>query len=548
MRIGELMIMNGIIIEEQLEQALQQQQIHTHKKIGELLIDNGDITERQLVEVLEFQIGVPVINMAEAAFEEVTIHLIQEATARQYNIIPVDHKNGILKLAMVDPLNHEAIKQIEKETGLTVQPYIATRKEVEQAITQHYGTKQMIDDLNRILQAGVNQKVKYIHFIPEEDELLIKFQTGDKLTLQKAIPKDQQHAMIDRIKKMSGLNTTDRRLPQEGKLHIQIDHQQIDLIISILPTINGENILLRILNYSEATLAMTDLGLSNENFHIIDKIIQQNSGMLFIVGPPNSGQSSTLYAILNHLNIGELNMISLEDPVEHRVKGVTQVEVNSRIGLSYTHAMQYALKRNPDIVMIDDVNSRECLEMTAQASVSGRLMICGSQAHNAIQSIRRMVGLGIDKRMLASAILGIIAQRLVRRVCKHCAQTMTASEEETKVFENHNLVNIDTEKNGSKSMIGNFRTYVSAQLSGKMTVIRGSGCQVCNHSGYYGFVGIHEVLTIDEELKQLIIQSLPDSELELYLQERAYRTMIYDGLLKAREGLTTVEEVLKVVH
>jgi len=548
MRIGELLIMNGIIMEKQLEQALQLQQIQSNKKIGELLINSGDITERQLVEVLEFQLGIPVINMAEAKFEESIIHQIQEATAREYNLIPVEQKNGVIKLAMVDPLNHEAIKQCEKETGMTVQPHIATRTEVEQAITKYYGTKQLIEDINRIIQAAVEKKAKYIHFTPEEDELVIKFQIGDKVILQKAIPKDAQQTMIDRIKIMSGLNVTNRSLPQEGKLHIQKDHQQIDLNISILPTINGENIQARILNYSEASLTISELGLTTENFHIIDRLVQQKSGMLFIAGPPNSGQSSTLYALLNHLHTGESNVISLEDPVEHRIKGVTQVEVNTRIGLKLSEAIPFALKRNPDIIMIDDVNSRACLELTAQAAWPGRLLICGSQAYSAVHAIRRMIGLGIDKQMLSSAIIGVIAQRLVPRVCKHCAQTMTATDEEIKNFENHNLVNIDAEKNGSKSMIGNFRTYVSAQLSGKMTVVRGSGCQVCNHSGYYGSIGIHEVLQIDQKLKQLILQSLPDPDLELYLKEQAYKTMLYDGLLKAREGLTTVEEVLKVVH
>ncbi|MEX1031146.1 MAG: GspE/PulE family protein [Paenibacillaceae bacterium] len=550
MRIGELMIMNGIINKEQLEQALKQQLIHTDIKIGELLIDNGDITERQLVEVLEFQIGVPVINMAETKFEIATVDLIPEVTARQYRIMPIEQKSGILKLAMVDPLNHETIKQIEKLTGLTVQPLLATRNEIDQAITQYYRTQQIIEDINRMIQAGVEQNAKYIHLIPEEDELVIKFQIGNKLLLQKTIPRDQQQAMIDQIKIMSGLNATDQRIPQEGRLRIQKEHEQIDLCISIsiLPTINGESIIMRILNYAEAKLALTDLGLSNENLHSIDQMIRLASGMIIIAGPPNSGQSSTQYAILNHLNTGEQNIISLEDPVEHRIKGITQVEVNSRIGFTYADALQYVLKRNPDIVMIDELNNKESLELTAQASLSGSLMVCGSKAPNAIQSIRRMTELGIDNRLLATTISGVIAQRLVRRVCKHCAQTIAASDEETKIFEDHNLANIDNEKNGSKSMIGNFRTYVTAQLSGKITVIRGSGCQVCNQSGYYGFVGIHEVLEIDHKLKKFIIQSLPEPELEQYLQERSYRTMLYDGLLKARQGITTVEEVLKVVQ
>jgi type IV pilus assembly protein PilB len=547
MRIGELLVMNGIINEEQLKHALQQQ-ASTRKKLGEILIDHGNITERQLVEALEFQIGVPVVNVKEVNFDKATVHLIHEATARKYDIIPIEQAGGKMKMAMVDPLNHEAIKQIQMETGLTVQPLIATRSEVDQAINQHYGVTESIEELTRIIQSGVEQKATYIHFIPQEDELIIKYHIGNKLLLQKAIPKDKQESLINRIKIMSNLNVTERRLPQEGRLQTQTVNKQIDLCVSTLPTVNGESMLMRIMNYSEEIMKMTDLGLSDDNFRTMDKMIRQPSGMLLITGPSYSGKTSTLYSILHHLNTGEQNIISLEDPVERRIKGITQVEVNSRIGFTYTAALQSVLERNPDIVMIGDINGREAVEMAAKASISRRLTICGSQGHNAVQTISRLTELGIDNSLIASAITGIIAQRLVRRVCKHCAQTMPASDDETKLFEDHNLLNIDNEKTGNKSIIGNFRTYVTAQLSGKITVIRGNGCHACNHSGYYGFVGIHEALDVDQRLKQLIIKSLPDDELEQYLKEREYKTMLYDGLLKAREGMTTVEEVLKVVN
>ncbi len=548
MRIGELLIMNGIINDHQLEEALKQQLIHSDKKVGELLIDQGDITERQLVEVLEFQIGVPVINMAETIFEDEAIHLIDERMARQYHMIPIQRKNGMLKLAMEDPLNHEAIKHIEQETGLTVQPFIATRNEVHQTINHHYGIIRMIADINHIIESAVMEQVKYIHYIHEEDQLAIKFQIGGKLQLHKILLKDQQQAMIDRIKLMSGLELANPRVPQEGRIHIQTDQKRIDVQVSILPTINGDSILMHILHYSDVTMELSDLGLSPENLNALDLLAQKNKGMLFIAGPTNSGQSSTLYAIINHLKSSKQNIISLENLVEQRIKGITQVDVNARIGFTYTKALQFALMRNPDMMMIDSLNNKETMEIAAEASVAGCLIVCGSKARNAIQLIRSMTSSGMDNHLLASALSGVIAQRLVRRICKHCAQTVTATEDEIKLFEEHHLVNMDSEKHGSKNLIGNFRTYVAAQLSGKMTVVRGSGCQVCSQSGYSGYIGIHEVLDIDQKLKQLMNHSLSDPELELYLQERSYKTMLYDGLIKVRGGLTTVEEVLKVVH
>jgi type IV pilus assembly protein PilB len=543
MRIGELLVMNGLITEETLKNALKLQ-VSSNKKLGEILIDSGEITERQLMEVLEFQLGIPVIHLNETVFKKTIVHLIHESTARKYNIIPIDQKGGKIKIAMVDPLNLEAIKQIQLETGLNVQPLLAARSELEQAISQHFGVTETVEELNQIIQSAVEQNAKNIQFIPEENELLVKFYILNALQKHKVILINKG-ALINRIKIMSNLNTEERRLPQEGRLQWKLENKQIDLRVSTLPTVNGESILIRIINPSEEVLKITDLGFSEDNYHKLENLIQYPSGMILVSGPSNSGKSSTLYSILNELNNDELNIISVEDSVERHMKGITQVEVNNRIGFTLIDALQSVLFRNPDIVLIGNLCDKETIDIAAKASLSGCRTLSGSQGNNVGDTIRRLLDLGVDSHLIALSLSGIIVQRLVRCVCKNCTYSVIASDEETKIFENYNLLDLNKD---NKSHIRNFRAFVTAQISGKITLTRGKGCHVCSNTGYYGKLALHEVLHIDKRMKELIVKSLPNLELEQYLKEKEYKTILYDGLLKAREGKTTVEEVMKVVE
>jgi type IV pilus assembly protein PilB len=544
MRIGELLVMNGMINEDQLKEALQQQ-VHIDKKLGEILIENGDITELQLVEVLEFQLGIPVIHMDETVPDHSTIHLIHESTARKYGVIPIQQSGGKIKLAMVDPLNKEAVKDIQLTTGLIVQPLIATRSELEKAIIHYYGVAESADILNQIILSALEQKAKDIHFIPQEDELIIKYRIGNILHTQKTISKSMKKALVERIKIISNLNTTEQRLPQETRIRWSLENKYIDLRVSILPTINGESIVLRIMIPSENIMKMKDLTFSEENLKKVEKIINQPTGMILVSGPSNSGKTSTLYSILRQKYMDDLHIISLENPVEHHIKGITQIEVNERIGFSLTEALQSAVYRDPNILMVGDLRDKETIEIAAKASLNGCLTICGTHGISAVQTIKSLKDTGIDPHLIASSLTGIVNQRLVRRVCEQCAQTMSATDEEIQIYETHKLLNPEDQKNG-KSMIGNFRTFVTAQMSGKMTVIRGEGCKLCGNTGYKGFLPIHEVIRIDETLKDFIVKSQPHHELEQYLKEQGFKSLLYDGLLKAREGLTTVQEVMKL--
>lgn len=545
MRIGELLVMNGLITEEQLAQALQQQE-HTSQKIGEILAESGVITERQLAEALEFQLGVPVVQMDETVFDGHTLQLVQESIARKHLIIPINHKNGKIKVAMIDPLNREVIKEIQMATGMSVQPMLMTRSELEQAIRVHYGESESADILFGIIESAVQQKASTIHLDWHEEGMIVRYRIGGMLRMQQDIPKSLQEAFVERIKYAAGISTSERRIPQDGHFQKQIDQRDIEIRVSTLPAVHGESLTLRIKEKSQRRMELSELGLNETNLHDIEEAIRHPKGLILISGPPGSGQTTFLYSLLMQLRKEELKIITVENPIEYRVSGIIQVEVSDRIGLSYSQGLQAILRQDPDIVMVGELDA-DTMEMAAAASQKDLLFLGSIQKGSAIEVIQGIMNMGMAPQLIASSLSCVIAQRLVPRICGQCAQTLPASDEELKFFETHGLLKADNQKAAGKTMIGNFRSFMAAQISGKMTITKGNGCRLCNQTGYREFVGIHEVILVDEPLRELIAKNCPVAEIEQYLKGKGYKTMLDDGLLKAREGITTVEQVIRTV-
>ncbi|WP_127587871.1 GspE/PulE family protein [Paenibacillus koleovorans] len=575
MRIGELFVMNGLINEEQLEQALKQQ-VHTRKKLGEILIDKGLITERQLVEVLEFQLGFPVVNMFETALDMSTVQLIPETLARKHCVIPIERKNGKIKVAMVDPLNYDAIEEIRMATNMSVQPVIAIRSEVEQAITRNYGLKESVEELmvdldklefgkdeeqeandqgspivklvNQIIQSAVQQRASDIHVDPQEKQLIVKYRIDGILRTEKALPKHMQGVLTARLKIISKLNIAERRLPQDGRIQMQVDNRRIDIRVSTLPTVHGESVVLRILDQSAGIKKTAELGLSASNQVKFEKMIQKPNGIILITGPTGSGKTSTLYSALGTLNGDDVKIITVEDPVEYRMAGVTQVQVNSQIGLTFASGLRSILRQDPNIVMVGEVRDAETAEIAVRASLTGHLVLSTIHTNSAVSTISRLVDMGIDSYLIASSLSCVVAQRLVRRVCKECAQLVPAREDEARLLEIHGLHGRIEERLAHTGTGGGaFRTGSIKPLDGGVKVMRGRGCGTCNKTGYRGRIALHEVLVLDEPLRKLIVQNRPVSEIEQHLAQHGYQNMLFDGLLKVREGHTSVEEVLKAV-
>jgi type IV pilus assembly protein PilB len=537
MRIGELLIMNGLITEEQLEQALKAQ-VNTAKKIGEILIDHGWIDERQLVEVLEFQLGIPAVVLANIDIEQEAVRVVDESIARKYNLIPFERINNKLKIAMVDPLNGGAIQEIQIKTGLVAQPFLSTRAEVEEEIIRQYGLVETDQVLAGILSSAIEQKAGSIHFDPQERGLLLKYRIGPELKLQETIAPAKRDALIHRIKYKAGLDLAERRLPQEG--HFEMPKITAEFRVSAMPTVTGDSIVIRIMDPSAKRLKLAELGFREEHVQRFERVIQRpQGGLVLISGPCGSGKSTTLYAALHHLCGEGQRIVTVEDPVERRILGTSQVEVNEGNGLTFAYALGSALRQDPNIVMIGDIRDAETAELAVRASLSGRLVLGAMHGGHVLQTIQRLQSLGIDSYRLASTLSCIVSQRLVRRVCRHCSQTAVATDEEMRHFEAHGLQ--DEELKHAK---GNFRSFFKAKIDGKVTVTRVVGCRLCDQTGSQGFAAVHEVLEVDEPLRKLLLQNPPMSDLERHLEQTGFKPMLYDGLWKAREGVTVVEDIM----
>ncbi|WP_243297385.1 GspE/PulE family protein [Bacillus litorisediminis] len=545
MRIGELLIMNGLITEEQLEKALQKQK-YTFKKIGEILIEEQLITERQLVEVLEFQLGIPVIDLNEKSLDKATVHLIHESVARKHCMLPIEQKDGKLRVVMADPLNKEAIQDIQSATGMAVLPCLAPRSELESAIINQYGVLDSVKELSDIIDYGIQQNASAIHLDAQPDGLIVRYKINNKLEKQKTIPKQMQEAVLGRLKTIANLNTSERKLPQTGVFHKKAQNVEYTIRVSTLPTIDGDSAVLHFFKQSDTILNLTDLGLTDSNLGKLKQATEPLKGLILIAGPAASGKTTQAYSLLQELKNDNRKVVSVEGIVNRRINGVMQVEINESNGFTYADGLRSVMNLDPNVIMIDDIPDAETAEAAIRISLSGRLVIGSIHGTDAIHTIKRLMDMGIEPYLIASSLSCIVGQRIVPKICERCAQSTPATDSEIKLFEAYNLLDYDNHK--EKSRIGNFRTFVAANKNSKLPVVRGEGCKICDNSGYKGFIGIQEVLMIDDGLRELILNKSPIQEFKQYVILQSFKTMIYDGLVKAREGITTVDQILKAVN
>lgn len=563
MRFGELLVMNGFITEEQLQECLREQ-AQTKRKLGTLLLEHGYITERQLVEVLEFQLGFPSITLYNAEIDKSLISLVPEALAQKYSVIPVRKAGGKLVLAMQDPLDYNAIEEIRLAAKLNVQPVIAMRSEIEQAITRHYGLQDTVDQLmedfgplesadavkeahnqespivklvNQIIHAAVVQRASDIHIEPQEQQVVIRYRVDGVLHTEKTLPKHMQNVLIARLKILAKLNIAERRLPQDGRIQMQADTRPIDIRVSTLPAASGESVVLRILDQSIGIKRLKDIGLSEQHYEAFEHIIRKPNGIVLISGPTGSGKTSTLYSAIHRLNKPDVKIVTVEDPVEYRMNGITQVQVNAQIGLTFASGLRSILRQDPNIVMVGEVRDAETAEIAVRASLTGHLVLSTIHTNSALDTITRLIDMGVEPYLIASSLNGVAAQRLVRSVCRECAVRVPARPDEIQLFRMEGL-------QARRLSTG---TEGTAHAEDRMMVVRGRGCPSCNKTGYKGRLAIHEVLVIDEGLRRLIARNASLEELKQHAGHKGFRTLLQDGLSKALSGQTTVDELLKAV-
>lgn len=543
-RLGDLLVENDIISQQQLEEALEEQR-KSKRKLGDLLISQGYITEQQLIEVLEFQLGIPHVSLFKYQIDPAITQIIPESMAKRYQVLPFQKEGGKLMVAMADPLDYFAIEDLRMSTGFRIEPAISTRDELQRAIARHYGMRdsmnQMLVELpsqeeieeteitdedspivrlvNQMIQQAVSLRASDIHVDPGENNVAIRYRIDGTLRTERHIPKQMQGFITARLKIMARLNIAERRLPQDGRIKMQFEYRMVDIRVSSLPTMHGEKLVLRLLDLSSGIKTIDSLGFSDGNAAAFREMIDRPYGILLITGPTGSGKTTTLYAALNQLNEETANIITVEDPVEYQLEGVNQVQVNPSIGLTFAAGLRSILRQDPNIVMVGEIRDSETAEIAVRASLTGHLVLSTLHTNDAVSTVLRLRDMGVEPYLIASSLLGVVAQRLVRRICPDCRESYIPSDQEKIVLHRHGL---------------------PADM-----LQRGKGCGNCSNSGYRGRVAIHEVLSIEPGIRKLISEGASIDELRAAAEEGGMIRLMDDGLQKVSRGITTLQEVMR---
>ncbi len=542
-RIGDILIDSGLVTAEQVDFALSVRE--QDEKLGDTLIRIGYVTENQVLEALEIQLGVKKISLSDYSLSESILRLISEEYARENLVVPVTFEDGRLIVAVADPLNYYVVDDLRLITGYNVKLMMATRSEIETAISRYYGINRSLDQIilnysenkddqsgnenddtplirlvNQLLISAVKQNASDIHIDPQESEVIVRFRVDGVLSIEKRFPKIMEKQLLSRFKIISGLDITENRRPQDGRIKMVIENTQLDLRVSTLPTINGEKVVLRLLNLKNSLSSMNKLGLNEASYKKFQRLIKTPNGIILVSGPTGSGKSSTLYACLNELNREEVNIITIEDPVELQIKGINQIQVNPDIGLTFANGLRTILRQDPNIIMIGEIRDTETAQIAVRASLTGHLVLSTIHTNDSVGTITRLIDMGIDPFLVASSLTGVVAQRLVRRTCKECGEWKMASEREKQLFESVGM-HID-------------RVFVPR------------GCPACNNKGYSGRIGIFEILEITDRIREIINNNGTELDIKKEAIRNNTRFLIQDGFEKVIQGITTTEEVLRV--
>ncbi|NKE06383.1 MULTISPECIES: GspE/PulE family protein [Mesobacillus] len=544
-RLGDLLVETEIITEEQLQSALAEKS--EGQKLGDVLLQRGFITEQQLIEVLEFQLGIPHISLFRYPFDTKLFTLIPKEIAKRRLVIPLKKEGDKLFVAMADPMDFFTVDDLRLSTGFHIETAIATKDDILRAINKYYDSNEGFEELlsannltkeavkeekvnevdspiirlvNQLLSNATTSKASDIHIDPQETKVVIRYRIDGILRTERVLPKHMQNVLIARVKIMANLDITENRIPQDGRIKVNIDFHPVDLRVSTLPTVYGEKVVMRILDMGSTLNDIEKLGFNKHNLSRFMDMISKPNGIVLITGPTGSGKSSTLYAALNKLNSEEVNVITIEDPVEYQLEGINQIQVNQNVGMTFAAGLRSILRQDPDIIMVGEIRDKETVEVSVRASLTGHLVLSTIHTNDALSSVTRMIDMGVEPFLVASSLSGVVAQRLVRKVCRDCAEAQTPTKREIDIFSKRGI-----------------------QIE---TVWTGKGCSSCNMTGYRGRIAIHEVLTIDEDLRKAIMNEEPVSVLKDIAIKNKTIFLIDDGLLKVKQGLTSTEEVLRV--
>lgn len=550
-KLGKLLINKGIINEAQFKECTKHHE-KTKESLGQALVSLNYITEMELLKSLSELSGLPYIDLSNYVVPTNLLDAIPVKFVVQKEIIPLERKDNILKVAVSDHLDIHSIDELRLLIGCDIQPVIGSEKEIKRIIKSSYGVgadtvNQMVEDrkedltvlseelpqdgdvlemaeqaslikfVNQILIEAIQERATDIHVEPYEKELRIRYRTDGVLHKIALPPQIQnfQPAIVSRIKIMAQLNIAEKRLPQDGRIKLQVGGREIDIRVSIIPTLFGENVVLRLLDKSSVLYPLDSLGMRYDHLKIFEKMILQPYGIILVTGPTGSGKTTTLYSALNKINTLERHIITIEDPVEYYLPGINQIQVKTQIGLTFASGLRNILRHDPNIIMIGEIRDLDTAEIAIQSALTGHLVFSTLHTNDAPSAITRLVDMGMEAYLLSSSIEGVMSQRLVRVICKECKEEYTP-EQKTNPLSDEQI----------------------------KTLYKGRGCEKCRGTGYRGRMGIFELLTLNEELKELIVSNAPANKIRQVAIKQGMRTLRQDGWEKVKEGVTTINEVL----
>jgi type IV pilus assembly protein PilB len=554
-RIGDILIETGIITPQQLAEALAQQR-RTRERLGRVLVDQGAASEKQIAQALAAQLDLPLVSLASARLDPNALKLIPEVLARKRRVVPVRLDGSQVVVAMADPLDVFALDDVGIAARRSVKPVVAVESEVMAAIERAYGmgaaahavlgeagdepataepsgptSEDAAEDapvvrlVNLVLSQALKDRASDVHIEPTESEMRVRYRVDGALQTVMTVPKAVQAGLATRIKVLARLNIAERRLPQDGAFEIALDGRRIDVRVSTVPTIFGERVALRLLDKTQGLLTLEQLGLDARARRRYDGLIHQPYGIILVSGPTGSGKTTTLVSTLALLNSVDKNIITVEDPVEYQLPGVSHIQVNPRAGLTFASGLRSIVRQDPDIIMIGEVRDVETAEIAIHASLTGHLVLTTIHTNDAASALTRLADMGIEPYLSASAVIGVASQRLVRMLCPQCKQPAPIPKEIVSWLQ---------------SMLK--ESLPAAEFQ------RPVGCAQCRHTGYQGRTGIFEILVMTETLRRRILARGSAAELTEIARSEGMLGMRADGMLKAMSGLTTVEEVLRVTR
>lgn len=560
----DFLIRDGVITEPQAKQ-IELEILKSDLEPEEYLLRKKLATKEQLLAAKAQALGLEYLPLGNIAVSPQAITLIPEIIAKQYSVFPVefDHKNNLVKVAMEDPLNLDILSFLEKKTGKKIVPYLSSKEEINEAIRVQYqqsisptvttaleeysdqqkedqgaiGKSQIIKEppiarlVNTILEYAVKGRASDIHIEPQEFKTRVRYRIDGILYEKLSLPRSLHESFVSRIKILAQMRIDERRLPQDGRFTFKIGDQEVDLRVSSLPTVHGEKIVMRLLKKTGGIPNLPDLGLTGSGLKNLEDAITRPYGIILITGPTGSGKTTTLYSILSRLNRPGVNILTLEDPVEYEIPGINQVQINVQAGLTFANGLRSFLRQDPNIILVGEIRDQETTNLAVQAALTGHLVFSTLHTNDAATAIPRLIDLGAEPFLVASVMAATVGQRIMRKICDNCK----VSYHPTKEIED--------------SVRKTLGPLLPTKLANEpLTFYKGQGCDECGQSGYFGRVGIFEVILANPQISQLILKSATAEEIAKEAKKAGTISMIEDGFLKVLAGITTVEEVLRVAQ